>query len=375
MASKKGKTKKSLDQIDAFNESIVAESSSTETVFDEFPEDIIYYNFFAALHLLEKRYNTRFGETNHPSEDPILLGQSPHISFAPTALDKIVKAKKTDSKCLNVFFFGLFGPNGPLPYHLTEEVFVKLRKKEREPAQDFFNIFHHRLISLFYRAWANKEPTAQLNRNGNDNFQFYLGSIAGYGLPSLRGRDTFDDYSKAHFAGYLGGKIRHSEGLENIILQLYGIQADIIEFVGEWLSIEAEHQCSLREGRYARRLGVDTSLGQNSWQSQYKFQIQLGPLTLNEYESTLPGSKQLKLINETIKNYMRDEIQWEIILLLKKAEVPTTKIGKYGRLGWTSWLKAESISNEVKAPSPSQITSKVKDDFVGNIRLHCEQIF
>ncbi len=369
MASKKGKTEKSLNEMDLLEENV-----SAETVFDEFPEDIIYYDFFSALHLLEKRHGTRFGETSHPNEDPILLGQSPHISFAPTALDKIVKAKKTDNKCLNVFFFGLFGPNGPMPYHLTEEVYTKLRRKEREPAQDFFNIFHHRLISLFYRAWANKEPTAQLNRNGNDNFQFYLGSIAGYGLPSLRGRDTFDDYSKAHFSGYLGGKIRHSEGLENIIQQLYGMPSKIIEFVGEWLGIEAEHQCNLREGRYARRLGVDTSLGKNSWQSQYKFQIQLGPLTLKEYEATLPGSKQLKLINETIKNYMRDEIQWEIILLLKKSEVPITKIGKYGRLGWTSWLTEKSISNTENSSEASQTIHPKNDDFVGNIRLHCEQI-
>lgn len=370
MASQKGKTEKSLNERD-----FLAKNTTTETVFDEFPEDIIYYNFFAALHLLEKRHNTRFGETSHPNEDPILLGQSPHISFVPTALDKISQFKKTDHQRLNVFFFGLFGPNGPMPYHLTEEVYVKLRRKEREPAQDFFDIFHHRFISLFYRAWANKEPTAQLNRNKKDNFQFYLGSIAGYGLPSLRGRDTFDDYSKAHFSGYLGGKIRHKEGLENIIFQLYGMQSNIIEFVGEWLSIEAEHQCDLREERYAKKLGVNTSLGKNSWQSQYKFQIQLGPLTLEEYESTLPGSKQLKLINETIRNYMRDEIQWEIILLLKKPEVPITKIGKYGRLGWTSWLKAKSISNEAKAPSPKQTINPLKDDFVGNIRLHCEQIF
>ncbi len=370
MASEKGKTKKSLDE-----KELLATNPTTKSIFDQYPEDIIYYDFFAALHLLEKRHNTRFGESSHPDEDPILLGQSPHIGFVPTALDKIVDLKKTDHKRLKLFFFGLFGPNGPLPYHLTEEVYVKLRKKEREPAQDFFDIFHHRFISLFYRAWANKEPIAQLNRNKNDNFQFYLGSIAGYGLPSLKGRDTFDDYSKAHFAGYLGGKIRHSEGLENIISQLYGIRAKIVEFVGEWLSIGSEHQCSLTEGHYAKRLGVNTSLGKNSWQSQYKFQVQLGPLTLKEYEATLPGSKQLKFINETIKNYMRDEIQWEIILLLKKPEIPITKIGKYGRLGWTSWLKAKPIANTLKDPPSDKTIPPQKEDFVGNIRLHCEQIF
>jgi type VI secretion system protein ImpH len=355
MARQKRQTKKSVN-----TKAVTIKDSDNKNIFDQYPEDIIYYNFFAALHLLETQYKTQFGKTKTPLDDPVLLGQTPYMGFAPTTLDKISQLKKTNQKYLSVFFFGLFGPNGPLPYHLTETIYTRLPRKKRASAQDFFNIFHHRFISLFYRAWANKEPIAQLNYNKKDRFQFYLGSIAGYGLPSLRERDSFSDYSKAHFAGYLGGKIRHKEGLENIIMQLYGIQSNIVEFIGEWLSIGREHQCSLKERCYAKLLGINTSLGKNSWQSQYKFQIQLGSLSLAEYEKILPGSKKLKLINETIKNYMRDEIQWEIVLLLKRPEIPITTIGKYGRLGWTSWLKT--------APTTQ------KNDFVGNIRLHCDQI-
>ncbi len=364
MASQKRQTTESVNNV------VLSEKEvKGENIFSQYPEDIIYYDFFSALCLLEKHHKTRFGESKTPKDDPILLGQSAHMSFVPTALDKIVGLNKTGHKRLDVFFFGLFGPNGPMPYHLTEKVFLDGRhsRNKKTATQNFFNIFHHRFISLFYRAWANKEPTAQLGRDGRDKFQFYLGSIAGYGLPSLRGRDTFDDYSKAHFAGYLSGKIRHKEGLENIIKQLYGIQSTIIEFVGEWLSVSTEHQCGLKEKRYAKQLGINTSLGKNSWQSQYKFQVQLGPLSLAEYEDALPGSKKLTLINETIRNYMRDEIQWEIILLLKKPEIPIIRIGKYGQLGWTSWLKTESVS------SNSSVT-KQKNDFVGNIRLHCDQI-
>lgn len=366
MASKKGQAKKPINNKSVNSETCLVEDVKTESVFDQYPEDIIYYNFFAALRLLEKHHKTRFGESKHPKDDPILLGQSPHIGFVSTALDNISELEKTEYKRLNVFFFGLFGPNGPMPYHLTEKIFSRIDKKKRPAVQDFFNIFHHRLISLFYRAWANKEPTAQLDQGGKDRFQFYLGSIAGYGLPSLRERDTFSDYSKAHFSGYLGGKIRHKEGLQNIILQLYGIQSNIIEFVGEWLPVGKEHQCGLKN---PKQLGINTSLGKNSWQSQYKFQVQLGPLSLNEYEKVLPGRKKLKLINDAIKNYMRDEIQWEIILLLKRPEIPMITIGKgkHGRLGWTSWLKTKSINNN----DPIGIK---KDNFVGNVRLHCDQI-
>lgn len=332
--------------------------------FDTFSDDVIYYNFFSALRLLEAKGDSRFGESKTPKEDPLLLGQSTHIGFAPTALAELRSSDATSHQWLDVFFFGLFGPNGALPSHLNEQIHTKLPKDKQKQTRDFFNMFHHRLISLFYRAWANKEPTAQLDGGKFDKFQLYIGSLAGYGLPTLKNRDSFEDYSKAHFAAYLGGKTCHREGLQNIILQLYNMHSNIIEFVGEWLPIPKEHQCELKENHYAKQLGQNTTLGKHSWQSQYKFQVQLGPLDLDKYKACLPRSKKLKQINETIKNYMRDEIQWEIILLLKKSAIPKTIIGQHGQLGWTSWL----------AQNKAVKNTSTQEAFVANICLHCEQI-
>ena len=345
-----------------------AGSIGSAEFFNDFSNDVIYYNFFSALRLLESKGDSRFGESKTPKEDPLLLGQSAHIDFAPTALAELRDSENTPHKWLDIYFFGLFGPNGALPFHLSEQVYTKLPKEERKHTRDFFNMFHHGLISLFYRAWANKEPTAQLDGGKSDKFQLYVGALAGYGLPSLKNRDTLSDYSKAHFAAYFGGKTRHREGLQNIIHQLYDMKSNIIEFIGEWLSIPIEHQCKLKEKHYAKQLGKNTTLGKHSWQAQYKFQIQLGPLSLNEYESCLPGSKKLKQINETIKNYMRDEIQWEIILLLKKTEIPSTRIGQYGQLGWTSWLTLNKSSRN------AQECEQFKNEYIDDIRLHCEQI-
>lgn len=360
MADKKGNSTKLM-------KSDIEPESDCSNIFQDFPEDVIHYNFFAALRLLEKQNGQRFGKSKTPKEDPLLLGQMPHLGFPATTLANINILEKTKHKNLNVFFFGLFGSKGPMPQHITEKLvttgFSKTDKKEKKTQDEFYNIFHHRLISLFYRAWANKEPTTQLDIKKDDRFQFYINSLAGYGLPSLRNRDNLNDYAKAHFSAYLGGKIRHSEGLKNIIFQLYGIQSKIVEFVGEWLVIDKEHQCHLQPSFYAKKLGINTSLGGNSWQSQYKFQIQLGPLSLNQYEACLPGKKNIKHINDAIKNYMRDELQWEIVLLLKKTEIPKTKLGTYGQLGWTSWLKTNQ-----------NVRTDTLNEYVGDIHLHCEQI-
>lgn len=323
---------------------------------------IRHYHLFAALRLFEAETQQRLGNSKIPAEDPILLGQTPHTNFAPTSIAQL-RESANGITWMDIHSFGLWGPNGALPHHLAEQILYRLPRKQRAPIADFFNLFQHRLISLFYRAWANKEPTVQYDLPGADSYRRYVGALAGYGTAPLWGRDTLPDQVKLRFAAWFGGKTRHKEGLQKIILQVFGIPSKVEEFCGEWLPIPKTTRTHLRERHYAKQLGKNTTLGSYSWQSQYKFRVLLGPMELEEYQQCLPGKQQLKQINDTIKNYAGLEMQWEIVLLLKKTEMPSTRIGQYGQLGWTSWL----------ASSARQSNQPISG-FVGDVHLHCEQV-
>jgi type VI secretion system protein ImpH len=95
------------------------------------------------------------------------------------------------------------------------------------------------------------------------------------------------------------------------------------------------------------RLGSDAVLGEKVWQRQDKFQICLGPMSLDEYESILPSGKNFKSMVAAVRNYLGLELLWETRLLLKGSEKPVTCLGKQGALGWTSWLQSEKVSEEV----------------------------
>ncbi|WGZ94389.1 MAG: type VI secretion system baseplate subunit TssG [Candidatus Thiothrix putei] len=164
------------------------------------------------------------------------------------------------------------------------------------------------------------------------------------------------DDSKRYFAAYLGGQGRHASGLLALLKAFFHVPSQIEEFAGEWLAIPAESQSCL--GRpLGTQLGVDTVLGQYSWQRQYKFRIRLGPMNLAEYEGLLPGKPNLQLLGAIVRNYLGDELNWEVGLVLHKEQIPAARLGQYGQLGLTSWF------------APAIPVSDADDLAVGRTRL------
>jgi type VI secretion system protein ImpH len=309
------------------------------------------FDFYAALRQLECLYSEHpfLGRSARPCDDAVRLGQVPSLQFAPSTIASFLTKPDTVPQ-MQVLFFGLFGPNGPLPLHLTEFARHRIRDVKDTTLADFADMFHHRLLSLFYRAWADKEPTVQLDRPNKDRFAMYVGSLFGMGDVSLQYRDDYPDHAKLHFAAHLGCQTQHSEGLESMIKDFFQVPVKIHEFIGEWLDMPKNSYCYLDDNPSTGQLGISSIIGISSWQCQHKFRITMGPLNLRDYESFLPAGNRLNKLLALVNNYVGFEFNWDLNLILKKEEVPTAQLGRYGRLGWTSWLKTEkrrSDANEL----------------------------
>ena len=299
------------------------------------------YGFFAALRELECLYKNkpRIGYSVKPADDAVRFGQMPSLQFAPSTIASF-DIKGSSAAKLKVFFFGVFGANGPLPLHLTEFARSRIRNSKDDTFAEFVDLFHHRLLSLFYRAWADKEPTVQFDRSNKDKFAFYVGSLLGLGEPSSQNRDAIPDYTKLHFAAHLGGHTQHAVGLQSILSDYLQMPIQIEEFIGEWLNIPEDSYCFLDDDTSTGQLGVSAVIGTKTWQCQHKFRIIIGPLDLPEYASLLPSGNKLESLHSLVNNYIGFEYSWEVMLVLKKQQVPTVQPSEYGRLGWTSWLKS-----------------------------------
>ena len=298
------------------------------------------FSFYQIMRLIEALHpaSPRFGHSAHPAQDALRLGQEPSVTHAPSTLAGFVRGTEGRPDRLLVHFFGLFGTDGPLPLHLTEYARDRRRNHADPTFERFVNLFHHRALSLFYRAWADVRPTVSFDRPDQDRFGTYVASLIGLGAPSLRDRDAMPDLSKLHFAGLLAGQTRHAEGLASILTAFFTVPVRVESFVGAWLTMPSSDHTRLSGGAVTAGLGQSALLGARVWSRQHKFRLLFGPLTLEEYERLLPGGLSFHRLIPIVRNYAGDVLIWDCNLILKQDEVPPIRLGKQGRLGWTTWL-------------------------------------
>jgi type VI secretion system protein ImpH len=309
-------------------------------LFDKLRRDPYHFDFYQAMRRLECAYpkKPRLSQSRYAKEDPIRLGQDPTMAFQPTTLSSFHQGKGGMPPRLGVYFFGLFGPNGPLPLHLTEYAYNSIHNNRDTTLVRFLDLFHHRLLSFFYRAWANSQPTVSFDRPNQDRFSHYLDALFGIGSPHLQQRDAMPDLAKRHYAGRLACQTRHAEGLVAILHDFFKLPVRIDEFVGFWIDLPEDSRCRLGQSDDISTLGTSVILGDRIWLGQQKFRIVLGALDYCDYQRLLPGGVSLRRLIAVVKNYIGDELDWELNLVLKEAQVPPLSLNGESRLGWTTWL-------------------------------------
>jgi type VI secretion system protein ImpH len=302
------------------------------------------HDFYRVLRRFEADHPglPRLGEAVRPADEPLRIGQPAELSFAPAAIHSL-RLRPGRPPVLQQRIFGLVGPNGPLPIHLTELARERARHHADHTLQRFLDLLTHRFALLFYRSWAQAQPTLDLDRPDGSGFDQRLGALAGIGLPSLAGRDAMGDATKLHFAGRLAAQVRNAEGLLAICKAQFDVPVRIEQWRGHWMQLAPGERTRLRL-RGGQGLGGGAVMGGSVWDVQHRFRIVVGPLKLKRYAQFLPGGKDLARLLAIVRQWVGIEFAWDLTLLLTRSEVPRLRLGRCdpstpaGMLGRTCWL-------------------------------------
>jgi type VI secretion system protein ImpH len=330
------------------------------------------FDFFQAVRLLEhlERARARLNSAaqrrpvghDSPGQELVAFRALPSLSFPAGPISRIDNGLEDEFGAptfeLVVTFLGLTGPNGVLPRHYTELMIQRVREGDTS-LRDFLDLFHHRLISLFFRAWEKYRlpigyERSQLDdRSGQpDLVTQSLYCLVGMGTNALRGRlkaDDVDDEVFLHYSGMFAHYPRSALALECLLEDYLRLPTQVLQVQGQWLLISREEQArmpskQLPQGRN-NELGVSVIVGQRVWDIQGKFRIKLGPLTWKQFRALMPHGKALRPLCQLTRSFVGPDLDFDVQPLVKGEEVPPSQLSRNKasgmHLAWNTWVRAE----------------------------------
>lgn len=303
------------------------------------------FNFFQAVRLLERLLTHRspVGRFAHPSREILRFGANSVTSFPASQIQSILWETQ-GAPFMVVNFMGLTGPSGVLPLYYSELIRDRLRAKDTTMLA-FFDLFNHRMISLFYQAWEKYRFTVAYERGERDRFSHHLLDLIGLGTRGLQNRQAIADDSLLFYGGLFSLHSRSAVSLQNVLEDFFDIPAVVEQFTGAWRPVTPTDQCELDAGlTISERLGVGTVVGDEIWDQQSSARIRLGPLTFAQYLDFLPEGSAWSPLQAITRFFTGDEIDFEIQLVLKREDVPGCQLttgtqDEPPRLGWSTWVR------------------------------------
>jgi type VI secretion system protein ImpH len=309
------------------------------------------FQFFQAVRLLQRARGHRrpVGEFAKPDEEAVRFNTDNALTFPPSEIHDIDWTNPGQPR-LVVSFMGLTGLLGVLPYCYTELVIERIRAKDRT-LQAFLDIFNHRIISFFYRAWEKYRFYIVCERGNPDQFARHLLDLLGLGTAGLQDRQAVLDSSLVHYSGLLSLQPRSATALRQILNDYFEVPVEIEQFAGSWYPLGVDAQCCLSDrNSVSQKLGEGAVVGDEIWNQQSRARIRLGPLSLERYLDFLPTGTAYEPLRALTRLFSNDLIDFEVQLILKRDEVPPCELGSEGdeapQLGWVTWMKSAPLQRD-----------------------------
>ena len=339
------------------------------------------FDFFHAVSLIESLPQNTFeiGKAAHPAQELLRFRAAFGAAFPSSAICEVLPPTDALPQAeMTVALFGLTGPSGILPRDYTQllqRIQRDARGSEKHALRDWFDLFNHRLISQFYRAWkkyrffSEPQSIADSTRAAGTSFSTAIFSFAGLGLPQLHSRmkvtaiegdllsrrettlAQVNDLALARYSGLFNQRPRTAANLRQILRDYFGLPAHVQQFRGQWLSLDEPHQTSLGGEHANNQLGMTAIAGSQVWDVNSKFRVSLGPLTYQQFSEFLPdhtattSGKSFFLLCQLTRLFAGPEFDFDVQLVLDRAEVPNCQLtddpSHGARLGWNTWLSNE----------------------------------
>lgn len=343
------------------------------------------FEFFQAVRLLERNLKGEpsVGEQSVPGRERIKFRSRVRMDFPASDINKVIPPKGDDERHeLDTNFLPVGGFNGPLPQPYVQTLLDRTKRRDYA-MRDFIDIFHHRLISVFYRIRKKHRVALDQSHPGETHFTRYFLSFLGLGTkgtlnrlgvstaadlnpvagsanrsaeqteglrkllnPWLSRTAPVDDRALIRFAGLLNQRPRSAVGLELFLSGHFRIPVKVRQFAGQWHRLDDDQKTVLGRGGMNNVLGQTATLGEKVWDNTSRIEIEIGPVNSATQADLLPSGSGYASLCALARFYLGDSTDFDIRYRVAAGQVDQIRLGANTRLGWTSWLKTEGAEGD-----------------------------
>jgi len=337
------------------------------------------FDFFQAVRLLERmgrepspegslQRQFPVGQDHLPRQEVVRFRANPSHSFPAGPISEIRPPRRGTTEAAQpsplemvVACMGLTGPNGALPRHYTAMLIQRVRNKDYALC-DFLDLFNHRIISLFYRAWEKYRFAISYERCKSaedqpqeDLFTHCLYCLLGLGTEGLGGRLEFDDEALLYYGGHFAHYPRSAVSLASVLEDYFELPVDVRQFQGQWLYLDEDDlsslPCPARPRGLNCRIGTEVVIGERVWDVRSKFRVRLGPLGYRQFRRFIPSGDALRPLCQMVRFHVGPQFDFDVQPVLMAEEVPWCRLGGDGddpsRLGWNTWIRCGQFDHDV----------------------------
>lgn len=316
------------------------------------------FDFAQAVHLLQcVRPHHRLGEIHAIHHEPVKFqsvysfkGQQPDLSYVWVPLHKKLKNEQPQPVMM-VNFLSLLGVQGPLPYEVSE-ILINESLRRQHPDQQrgihaFFDIFHHRLITLWFKLFCKLHPLLRQHTYGQSLTQ----RIFTYLTPQNIESSTADHHAMMlSSAALFWQRSRSVIGLEVIMKSLFRMNCTVSLFEGGW---NTGRLCDAsRLGRIFHKLGESVILGRRTFDQRKGFSIVLGPVSYDVACSFFPSHQTntaYAILKNVLTRYLQHAHHIRVQILVIADTMPTCALHytQGARLGYSTCLPRTTCDQRI----------------------------
>ncbi len=296
------------------------------------------FSFFQLVQLVERDRAgaAPLGEAGPPAAEALRL--RPALSMAFPKADVAAVERGSDGRLVvDVAFLGLYGSTSPLPNFYSEDL-LQDDADDDEVVRGFLDVFHHRVLSLFYRAWVKYRHHVQYRAGATDPQSRRVLCLAGHGVLPPAPDALVGAPLVLRYAGLFAHRPGSGAAVRAALADYFpGVPVEVIPCAERWVAVAAD--ALTRLGAANARLGTDVQVGERLFDRAGAYTIALGPLTLERFLAFLPGRRERAVLGELARMIVTDPLTHRLELKLPREEVPPLSLGgPLARLGWSTWL-------------------------------------